>query len=277
VSPTPPETEVLSDPKMWERMYGMDAEERFWPFPDKRCSAFELDRLYRAHLPRTPGTRILEMGCGGSKWLPYFHKTFGYEVAGVDYTEIGCAHAVRNLERAGGRGTIVCKDFNELGEEFRSAYDVVMSLGVVEHFAHPETVLRTFAGCLREGGWMITYIPNLNGVMGALLKRIDRRLYDTHHVFDLEALRGFHRKAGLEVVASTYLELADFSLLPLERYPDLAQKVLKTSIYGLNRLKLALYRATGWNVQSRTWCAAMIVLARRPAASGTGGSAPATG
>jgi SAM-dependent methyltransferase len=270
---TTPETEVLSDQAMWERMYGADADERYWPFPDKRCSAYELDRLYRRHLPRTPGLKMLEMGCGGSKWLPYFYKVFGYEVAGVDYTEIGCAHAVRNLERIGGHGTILCRDFNELEDDFRGAYDLLMSLGVVEHFAHPDTVLRTFARCLREGGYMITYIPNLNGVMGSLLKRIDRPLYDTHHIFDLEALRGFHRKAGLEIIASTYLELADFSLLPLERYPDLAQKVLKTSIYGLNRLKLALYRASGWNLQSRTWCAAMIVIARKPA--GVEGSAAA--
>lgn len=258
------EQDRLSRQEMWDRMYDEQRPADSWPHPDKRCSAFELERMFRRHLPAGPDVRLLEMGCGGSKWLPYFHRAFGYEVSGIDYTEVGCRLALRNLVAVGGTGTIVCRDFNELGNEFRETEDIVLSLGVVEHFAHPETVLATFAGCLREGGWLITYIPNLGGVVGSLLKRINRELYDTHHVFDLKALEEYHRIAGLEVVDSTYLEFADFTVLPIDSYPGWFQKVAKTSMYLLNRIKLSFYRSRGWNPQSRTWCAAMVVLARKP-------------
>jgi len=37
----------------------------------------------------SPGARLIEIGCGGSRWLPYFHHAFGYEVSGIDYTMSG--------------------------------------------------------------------------------------------------------------------------------------------------------------------------------------------
>ncbi len=264
----------LSEPEMWDRMYGAHPDDRFWPQPETRCSAFELDRIYRRFLPRRPGAQILEMGCGGSKWLPYFYKKFQYRVAGIDYTETGCRLALRNLERVGGTGDIFCRDFNQLGDEFRGAHDLVVSYGVVEHFAKPDTVLSTFADCLRDEGIVITYVPNFAGVMGRLLKRMNRPLYDTHHIFDLAALREFHRTAGMEVLHSCYLEWADFSVLPLERYPDVAQKILKNLIHGFNRVRLLVYRQFGLNIQSPYWCAAMIVLARKPRPAPAGDTDP---
>ena len=40
-----------------------------------------------------PGSRMIEVGCGGSIWLPYFAREQGFEVTGLDYTEQGCAAA----------------------------------------------------------------------------------------------------------------------------------------------------------------------------------------
>jgi len=33
--------------------------------------------------------KLLEIGGGGSAWLPYFAKEFGFEAYGIDYSELG--------------------------------------------------------------------------------------------------------------------------------------------------------------------------------------------
>src|SRR5687768_8887760 len=45
-----------------------------------------------------PGSRLLEVGCGGSIWLPYFAREHGFEVTGLDYSEQGCAAAEHVLK-----------------------------------------------------------------------------------------------------------------------------------------------------------------------------------
>src|SRR3989304_9964952 len=103
----------LSEKETWQNMYLQQMDGRYWPFPDKRCSAFELDRIYQKYLPKHQGAKIIEFGCGGSKWLPYFYKVFNYDIYGVDYSEEGCKSALSNLEKIGGKGQIFCRDFSE--------------------------------------------------------------------------------------------------------------------------------------------------------------------
>jgi len=59
----------------------------------------------------TSEKRLLEVGCGGSMWLPYFSKQFGFEVWDIDYSEIGCERAEEILTREKVRGQIVYGDF----------------------------------------------------------------------------------------------------------------------------------------------------------------------
>ena len=42
--------------------------------------------------------KLLEIGCGGSAWLPYLAKESGFEVYGIDYSELACQQAAQVLE-----------------------------------------------------------------------------------------------------------------------------------------------------------------------------------
>ena len=35
----------------------------------------------------TQGKTLLEIGCGGSNWLPYFAREYNFIIAGLDYSE----------------------------------------------------------------------------------------------------------------------------------------------------------------------------------------------
>jgi SAM-dependent methyltransferase len=247
----------------WEQMYMKDGSDRFWPHPEKRCSAFELDRIYRTHLPQKSGTKIIEFGCGGSKWLPYFFKAYGYNISGVDYSEEGCKRAISNLQKVGGQGEIICKDFFEIDEIQKESYDVGMSLGVVEHIDRPEEFIGLFAEYLKKGGILVTYVPNFKGIMGSCLKKLNKGLYDVHKIFNLTDLIEYHKNCGLEPVFSSYIEWADFSVLPLEKFSSYTSLLLKNVIYAFNRSKLVFYNKLQLSPQSEYLCAAMIVLARK--------------
>ena len=40
---------------------------------------------------------LMELGCGGSVYLPYLARRFGLDVTGLDYSAIGCNRARRIL------------------------------------------------------------------------------------------------------------------------------------------------------------------------------------
>src|SRR4051794_29157340 len=72
-----------------------------------------IDRQFHAYFSRqfagvnTTGMRLLEIGCANSAWLPYFNRTFGFTVAGVDYSEVGVLSTRRTLQALSVEATIV--------------------------------------------------------------------------------------------------------------------------------------------------------------------------
>ena len=72
-----------------------------------------LDRLLRSVLPVDPTKTFVELGSGPGRWLIYFHRVFGYQVSGCDYSPASCVVARENLARAGVPGTICQADFFE--------------------------------------------------------------------------------------------------------------------------------------------------------------------
>lgn len=159
------------------------------------------------------GQSLLEIGCARSTWLSYFSKQFGLAVAGLDYSDRGCELTRRILNRDGIPGVVHCRDFQADPGELGNAFDFVISFGVVEHFVPTSQCIKSFARFLRPGGTMITSIPNLAGMNGAIQKVIDRETYDIHVPLDANALGQAHEEAGLCVQQSEYLEFINFGIL----------------------------------------------------------------
>ena len=252
-----------SSKEMWEAMHESSASSTSYPQPERFRGNFDLVDRFRRFIPDGRGRRLLEMGCGGSKWLPWFAREMGYDVEGVDYSPRGCVNARKGLDAANVTGTVHCVDFLQLGPEFDGKYDVVTSFGVIEHFERPTAVLQMFARCLRREGLLLTFVPNIAGLYGELIKWFDRALYDTHVLFDLRQLASFHEEAGLEIVHAAYTGWADFQSIPVDRLGAMPGLVLKNLIYAWNRSLLVAYRGLpGFRPQSPYFCDSMLVLAK---------------
>ncbi len=162
----------------------------------------------------TKGRTLLEIGCGNSAWLPYFAKEYGFHVSGIDYSPQGCRHIRSHLAMEGIDGEIVCGNFFDPPQRLKGAFDVVVSLGVVEHFVKTGECLRACAEFLKPGGLMITLIPNMTGLIGMLQKLANRPVYDTHVPLDRIQLAAAH-ESGMELVWCRYFMFLNLCILNL--------------------------------------------------------------
>jgi 2-polyprenyl-3-methyl-5-hydroxy-6-metoxy-1,4-benzoquinol methylase len=152
-----------------------------------------------------PGARLIEIGCGGSRWLPYFHRAFGYDVSGIDYTVAGVLLSQAILDKAGVSGRIVQGDLFEPPTDWIGRFDVVVSFGLVEHFENTSQAVSACARYLRPGGRMITGVPTLRGPYGLAIRLLRPAVYRKHIPQSRETLAQAHTDAGLNVTHSDYV------------------------------------------------------------------------
>lgn len=156
---------------------------------------------------------IVEVGCGGSKYLPYFAKEFGFEVSGIDYSVNGCALAEKSLNLADVKGNIYNADLFDLPQQLVGTFDVAVSFGLVEHFSDTAAPISHIANLLKSGGLIITIVPNMAGICGWAQKLICRDVYDIHQLVTKDILIVAHETAGFTIVEAGYLEFVNFGVV----------------------------------------------------------------
>ncbi|HOE28150.1 MAG TPA: class I SAM-dependent methyltransferase [bacterium] len=188
-----------------------------------------------------PGATLLEIGCGGSQWLPTFAKRFGVDVTGIDYSEQGCDSSRSMLDQAGVQGRIVQADLFEPPADMEEGFDLVMSFGVLEHFHDTARCLAAMAGYVKPSGRMVTVIPNMTGMIGWLQKLIDPAVYSMHVPLTKQDMMAVHAACGLQTLFCNYtllLHLGVVNMNRLKSHP--AARVLWYAIGGVNLLVQAM-------------------------------------
>lgn len=143
--------------------------------------------LLKKYLPYRK-RRILEIGCAGGKRLVWFNQEFGYDVYGIDYSQVGCELAEEMLRRNKVEGRIICGDVFDTSfqEKYAGYFDVVYSGGVIEHFAAPDDIVGAHLKLLKKGGFLVITIPNFGDSSiyrkGVKLAGREKDLLRTHNV-----------------------------------------------------------------------------------------------
>lgn len=184
-----------------------------------------LNRVFAAYFDRVlrklPSTaRVLEVGCARSEWLPYFARRYPLAVSGIDYSEAGCDAEREMLRRENLSADVVHADLFDPPAELVGAFDVVLSLGVVEHFQDTAGCIRAVARFAKPEGMVMTTIPNLSGSIGFLQRAINPAVFEIHRPLTASALAEAHREAGLRVESSDYLLSTNFGIANLHGLAD---------------------------------------------------------
>ena len=128
-------------------------------------------------LPRDlAGLRVLDVGCGNGVWARWLLER-GARVVGIDASEDGIRIARREVPGARFEALKVSESIlRELGEE---AFDVVLSLEVVEHLFLPREWARGCFGALRPGGTLVCSTPYHGFLKNLALSAMNK--WDFHH------------------------------------------------------------------------------------------------
>ena len=234
----------------------------------KRCLHRSFSELLAGLQPK--GKQLLEIGCGRSVLLPYFAREFGLRVSGVDYSETGCAMARAILDREGVRGEIHQADVFAPPEALEAQFDVVVSLGVAEHFEDTTAALRAFRFFLKPGGLMVTIVPNTTGAAGLVQRLLNRPVFDIHVPLDVDRLGDAHRRAALSVAQSSYLVSSNFGICNLNGLPPRApativKRLVLAGLVGSSAVTWAVEGIVGPFRPNRFFSAYVMCAARREA------------
>lgn len=132
-----------------------------------------------------PG-KVLEVGSGRGTLSMYFAEN-GWESTILDVVPEVLENAKSQFSAHGLQTTAVSADCLDMPIP-EKAFDVVFSVGLLEHFSHPEQVLREQVRVLAPGGLLIAYVvpePPENCVqkdyewVNDLLRSLDHPLTDT--------------------------------------------------------------------------------------------------
>jgi SAM-dependent methyltransferase len=180
------------------------------------------------------GGRLLELGCARSAWMSYFAREFGYQVAGLDYSELGVRQTVAALEHANIPADVRCADLFSPPRDWVEAFDVVAWFGVAEHFDDTAGAIRAAAAYLKPGGLLITEVPNMAGAVGWVQKWFNKPIYDIHVPLSASVLAKHHQAAGLDVLASRYAVPTDFGVVNLDDHaPGWMYRIKDRLLYGM--------------------------------------------
>ncbi|HNQ12782.1 MAG TPA: class I SAM-dependent methyltransferase [Bacteroidia bacterium] len=160
---------------------------------------------------------ILEIGCGNSVWLPYFAKQYGLKAFGIDYSELGCENSRKILERDGIDGIIYCADAFVPSTDLIEKFDIVISMGVIEHFENLNHTISSFSKYVKKGGLLISTLPNNNGLLGWFQKKLNKPIFDIHYIYDVSNIENAYNQNHLSVIKSAYL-------VPINLYVNLEPK-----------------------------------------------------
>ena len=181
---------------------------QFWapvriPARVNRLASFDrcMSRVFRRFLADGEGKTLIEIGAAPGRWLVYFREKMGYAVDGIEYIPSSCRKTEENLAACGTDGRIFQQDFfqNDLP---RHSYDVVLSLGFIEHFTDPGPAVEGHVALLKPGGLLVMGVPNLRGLHGAVERLTDRETLAAHNtdvmsVPFLQGLAGRHELVPL--------------------------------------------------------------------------------
>ena len=197
-------TEKLTGKNFWETYWETDTGKKKKNRPS--LSMLELLKSFDEHLPHKPGLTALEIGGAKGEYLLYMVKRFGYEGHSLDYSTTGNDQTLETFSRAGQTVRVYERDLFSDNSDLPQ-FDIVFSLGFIEHFDDAVPVIGSHLKLLKPGGILLLGVPNYSGIYHCVLKRLAPSIQITHNlgIMDLGTWEKFEKEFGLTTVYKGYI------------------------------------------------------------------------
>jgi 2-polyprenyl-3-methyl-5-hydroxy-6-metoxy-1,4-benzoquinol methylase len=200
-------------------------DEQFWDnywkslqLPSTVNPAFTFDRCLGAALKKrveATGVRgkVLEVGAAPGKWLAFFHELGGFQPSALDYSQEGVEAMKKNFRLLQIEPeNLLVGDFFQIQPE--PVYDVVMSLGFIEHFEDPVMVIERHLQWLKPGGVLVLGVPNFASVHGVLQYFLKKSILKVHNlkIMNVRFFRSLEKQLPVRAQSIEYLGSLEPSL-----------------------------------------------------------------
>lgn len=199
-----------------------------------RCLSKSLEKI-------TSGIQgsIFEVGCAPGKWIGHLSVVNGLTPAGIEYSSRGIEATIENLRMLKIiSGELLEGDFFSI--EPRPIYDVVMSLGFIEHFDDPNSVVERHLQWLKSGGILILGIPNFTGCYKLIQSILDKSLLEKHNLNIMKKKYFEELSVHFDLKLNSFEYLGSFEPdlpIPVVRFGNGLQFLVKCVLYILRRLR----------------------------------------
>ena len=195
----------LTEKEYWDSIYKLEGPENgrlsfkkklknmatrfFGKYIHNYSDYFLWEVIYNKYLPKTKGLKVLEVGSAPGTSLVRLHRTFGFVPYGVEYSEDGVTlnrkiFASNNIDP----NNVIKADLfsDSFQNQYKEYFDIVFSLGFIEHFTDVEQVIAKHINLLTEAGYLVVSIPNLRGINSFLAKIFDKKTIAMHNIGIME-------------------------------------------------------------------------------------------
>jgi len=240
----------------WEAYYRRAGVER--ALVERMAARYDAlwEKLYRAAAGRPRS--VLEIGGYPGRYLAYFSHVYGLEPACLDFNsdrlKVEEAFAAFGLRS----GRILQADF--LDYEPDDQYDLVYSLGLVEHFEDVQGVLDRHLAWLRPGGALLVLVPNKRYLRKWYGQLLDRENLKAHNLTCMRKRVFYHfaERHRLQLHSLGYCGSFPYKVHQKLRSP--ARKLIYHAVRQVSRRTAALQE----RYPSRWYSAGLYALFQKP-------------
>jgi len=191
------EKQALTDREFWKRYW-----QKFVPYSVPRD--LFLSDLF-GELPKGD-RKFIEVGGFPGVYSTYFRKYLGYETTLLDHFIM--PEVVSKMEELNSLlpGSIKTVEGDFFTHRLADRFDVVLSLGFIEHFRNTEQVMQRHFELLVDGGVLFVAVPNFRGLNGWVQRVFDPSNYAVHNIQAMEVsrLKSIATDVGLRNVRAFY-------------------------------------------------------------------------
>lgn len=203
------ENKNLTEQDFWEK-YWENREETAVEIKrtEKGLSVNAILDVFDKFLPVNENFHVLEIGGAPGQYLIYMHKKFKYNVHSLDYSRIGNDQTVKNLKEVNIDVKVYQKDlFADNLADGLPKFDIVYSLGFIEHFENLTEVVKRHVDLLKPGGILLLGVPNLRGIYKFFLEQTAPKHLSIHNLnsMDIFNWKNFEQELNLKPIFKNYL------------------------------------------------------------------------
>jgi len=226
----------LTGQKFWDDYWGEKSVQKTDTKPN--LAIREILKTFNEHLPSIKGLTILEIGGGYGEYLLYLATHFDYKASSLDYSRLGNKQTIETFFKAGLQVEVFERDLFSDNSDLPK-FDIVYSLGFIEHFDDPETAVAKHLDLVKPGGILMLGVPNYSGIYRHVLKRLAPSIEQTHnmHIMDLANWKEFEKILQIEPVFTGYV--GGFEPLNMKKLE--VKTTLNNIIYFFTRVLMVLF------------------------------------